>query len=210
MSNRVLRCIALFCCVVILGSFGGVYATWLYAQANADSIEANVDSDLVEFVWKPENLLPTESQIGENHLALIDLIMNEKSKGYGLNYDKKNVLESYLNDEGYIFSNQKTSGGNVKFVSDDTNQLYYCIEKVTDTMYYAYTFAYSELAAAGGTSSTITVYRTVLEKTDKWRAPRSYLGYAPTIKLSDMGASNMSGTLRYSIDFREWTAASYH
>ena len=96
--------------------------------------------DVSGFDWAPEEILPTESQIGENHLMLIELILNEKSKGYGLNYDQKNVLESYLNSKGIIFSNQKTSGGNIKFVSDETDQLYYCIEKISNTTYYAYTF----------------------------------------------------------------------
>ena len=82
---------------------------------------------LSEFEWKPEEILPTESEIGENHLALIELFLNEDNKGYGLNYDSKHVLERYLNKNGVVFSNQKVSGGNLKFVSDETNQLYYCV-----------------------------------------------------------------------------------
>ncbi len=195
----------ILCCLLIFVSVGGAFASWYYSQAITQSADEEIGVNLQDFVWKPVEILPTESEIGENHLSLIELILNERDKGYGLNYDKKNVLESYLNREGIVFSNQKTSGGNIKFVSDDTKQLYYCIEKISDTMYYAYTFSYSELNAAKGTSTAIPVYRTVLEKTDKWRAPRSYFGYAKTKRLSDMGASNVSGTLAYSIDVTTWT-----
>ena len=123
--------------LLLLSSIGGVFATWYYTYSEVASTEENLSVTLSDFEWKPEQILPTESEIGENHLKLIDLILNESNKGYGLNYDNKHVLESYLNKNGIIFSNQKTSGGNLKFVSDETNQLYYCVEKVSDTLYYA-------------------------------------------------------------------------
>ena len=137
-------------------------------------------------------------------MALIELILNESKKGYGLNYDNKHVLEGYLDRYGLVFSNQKVSGGNLKFVSDETNQLYYCVEKISDTMYYAYTFSFSDLNSVKGTATVMPVYRTVLEKTDIWRAPRSYFGYAQTKLLRAFGAENTPGTLAYSIDASTW------
>ena len=200
------RYVWLLCCLIMIGSVGGVFATWYYADGTVSDVNGNLGVSLSDFVWEPEEILPTESEIGENHLTLIELVLNESSKGYGLNYDQKNVLESYLNRNGIIFSNQKTSGGNIKFVSDETEQLYYCVEKISDTMYYAYTFSYSNLNSAKGTPTEIPVYRTVLEKTDKWRATRSYFGYAKTKRLNEMvsGTSNVSGTLAYSIDPSTW------
>lgn len=199
---RLLSIIAVFMLLAL--SLTGVYATWSYFDP-PESLENELDVGMGLFEWKPEEILPTESKIGENHMALIELILNESKKGYGLNYDKKQVLESYLNSKGIIFSNQKTTGGNLKFVSDETRELYYCIEKISDTLYYAYTFTYSDLWAARGTTDKIPVFRTALEKTDIWRATKTYFGYALTKTLSSMGASAVSGELTYSIDPSTWT-----
>lgn len=194
----------LLCCLLLFASLGGAFATWRYSDQYASNVESTMHPTLSDFEWKPEQILPTESELGKNHLALIELILNESNKGYGLNYDNKHVLESYLNSNGIIFSNQKTSGGNLKFVSDETDQLYYCVEKVNDTTYYAYTFAYSELNSVKGTEKYMPVYRTTLEKTDKWRAPRSFFGYAKTALLRAFGASAMSGQLSYTINVDTW------
>lgn len=207
MSRSIMRYTAFLCSLLLLSSVGSVFAMWHYADDNVVNVEEGLSVSLSEFEWKPQQILPTESEIGENHLASIELILNEKNKGYGLNYDNKHVLEDYLNSEGIIFSNQKTTGGNLKFASDETNQLYYCIEKISDTMYYAYTFTYTDLNSTKGTSSVMPVYRTVLEKTDIWRAPRSYFGYVQTKLLRDFGVENLSGTLAYSIDPSTWTNA---
>ena len=206
MSRGILRYTTLLCSLFVLASIGGVFATWHYAYGTVANVKEDLSVSLSEFEWKPDEILPTESEIGENHLALIELILNENKKGYGLNYDNKHVLEEYLENHGIIFSNQKVTGGNLKFVSDETNQLYYCVEKISDTMYYAYTFSYHDLNSVKGTTTVMPVYRTVLEKTDIWRAPRSYFGYAQTKSLRDFGATNVPGTLAYSIDVTTWTS----
>lgn len=204
MGRIIVRYTAFLCSLFVLASIGGVFATWYYTYETTPSVQENLSVSLSEFEWKPEEILPTESEIGENHLALIELILNENQKGYGLNYDNKHVLEGYLDKYGLVFSNQKVSGGNLKFVSDETNQLYYCVEKISETMYYAYTFSFSDLNSVKGTATVMPVYRTVLEKTDIWRAPRSYFGYAQTKLLRAFGAENTPGTLEYSIDVSTW------
>lgn len=204
MGRSIVRYTAFLCSLFVLASVGGVFATWHYTYDTTKNVQADLSVSLSEFEWKPNEILPTESEIGENHLALIELILNENQKGYGLNYDNKHVLEGYLDKYGLVFSNQKVSGGNLKFVSDETNQLYYCVEKISDTMYYAYTFSFSDLNSAKGTSTVMPVYRTVLEKTDIWRAPRSYFGYAQTKLLRAFGAENTPGTLEYSVDVSTW------
>lgn len=204
MGRSIVRYTAFLCSLFVLASVGGVFATWYYTYETAPNAQANLSVSLSDFEWKPEEILPTESEIGENHLALIELVLNESNKGYGLNYDNKHVLEGYLDKYGLVFSNQKVSGGNLKFVSDETNQLYYCVEKISDTMYYAYTFSFSDLNSVKGTATVMPVYRTVLEKTDIWRAPRSYFGYAQTKLLRAFGAENTPGALEYSIDVSTW------
>lgn len=206
MSRGILRYTTLLCSLFVLASIGGVFATWHYAYGTVANVKEDLSVSLSEFEWKPDEILPTESEIGENHLALIELILNENKKGYGLNYDNKHVLEEYLENHRIIFSNQKVTGGNLKFVSDETNQLYYCVEKISDTMYYAYTFSYPDLNSVKGTTTVMPVYRTVLEKTDVWRATRSYFGYAQTKSLRNFGTENVPGTLAYSIDVTTWTS----
>ncbi len=73
-------------------------------------------------------------------------------------------------------------------------------------MLYTYTFTYSDLNAAKGTSTSIPVYRTVLEKVASWHATKSYFGYAQTKRLDELveDASNLSGELAYSIDPSTW------
>lgn len=99
------------------------------------------------FEYPPEEILPggemEDAELGESHFALIDLILNERDKGYGLNYSNNVVLHRYLKNQPVVYSNQKVSGGNLKFILDpknNTHGLYYCIEKVSDTEYYIYLF----------------------------------------------------------------------
>ncbi len=205
MGRGIMRYTAFLCILFVLASIGGVFAMWYYAYGTVENAKEDLSFSLSEFEWKPDEILPTESEIGENHLALSELILNESNKGYGLNYDNKHILEGYLNDYGIVFSNQKVTGGNLKFVSDETNQLYYCVEKISDTIYYAYTFSSSDLTSVNGTDKMMPVYRTILEKTDIWRATRSYLGYAQTKPLRDFGFENVPGTLEYSVDVSTWT-----
>ena len=199
MCKGIIRYMAFVCALLILFSIGGVFAIWVYVRDHVEEAGGDLSVALNEFAWKPVDILPTESELGKNHLALIELILNENNKGYGLNYDKKHVLEQYLNSEGIVFSNQKTTSGNLKFVSDETKQLYYCIVKISETEYYAYTFAKADVASAMGSNTKIPVYRTILQKTNRWEAPKSYFGYAKTASLRSFGASNVSGELAYSI-----------
>ncbi len=197
--------------VLLVFSVGGVYATWLYAETSPMPVENTVGVSLSVFDYPPEEILPggelEEAPLGENHFSLIDLILNEKQKGYGLNIDDDVVLHKYLNSDGTVYSNQKISGGNLKFILDpknNTHGLYYCLEKITDTEYYAYTFSTDALATAGGSSVEIDAYRTILEKTDIWRATKSYLGYAQTKSLANLGVSADPNTIAYSIDVATW------
>ena len=135
------------------------------------------------------------------------LILEESDKGYGLNISNNVLIHQYLKNHDVIYSNQKTSGGNLKFILDpqnNTHGLYYCIEKVSNTEYYCYTFSTDELSTAGGTSVEIPAYRTTLLKTNKWEATTTYFGYAKTKSLRDLGESASSHSIAYSIDVTTW------
>ena len=60
------------------------------------------------------------------------------------------------------------------------------------------------LSTASGTDEYIPAYRTSLVKTDEWKATVSYEGVAKTIRLSDIGVSADSQSLKYSIDVTTW------
>ena len=196
------RWLSLLLCVMLLFSVGGVYATWYYANLSCDPKTDNVSVNLHVFNYPPEEVLPggdiEEAPLGQNHLVLIDLILNENDKNYGMNYDSKEIIINYAENQDAIYCNQKISGGNLKFILDtrnNTHNLYYCVQKVSDTLYYAYTFSTEELSTAGGSQTEIMAYRTTLELTDKWRATVSYQGYALTKSLRDLGVSTSSGSV---------------
>ncbi len=211
MRGNPMRILALILGLVLLMSVGGVYAAWIYAGLPAASVDQNVDVSILEFDYPPEEVLPgggnEQAPIGENHLSLIDLILNENDKGYGLNINNNVVLHQYLRRQPVVYSNQKVSGGNLKFILDpqnNTHGLYYCLEKVTDTLYYAYTFSTDALSTASGTDVEIIAYRTDLVKTDIWRATVSHMGHAKTKSLQNLGVSADPNAIRYSIDVSTW------
>lgn len=199
-------------CLVTVFSVGGVYATWAYAEISPTPAEQGMNVSLNVFDYPPEEILPggdndEELTLGENHYVLIDLIFNESNKGYGLNISDNALLHQCLKKQPVVFSNQKVSGGNLKFILDpknNTHGLYFCLEKVSDTEYYAYTFSTDELSTASGTNIEIAAYRTTLVKTDEWRATKSYLGYAGVKRLSEFGVSADPQCIQYSIDVSTW------
>lgn len=203
--------LSIFIGLLALLSVGGIWASWAYAEDPAPSVVDTSGLQMSIFDYAPEEILPggeiVESELGDNHYVLIDLILNENNKGYGLNISNNVVIHKYLKDVPVVYSNQKVSGGNLKFILDpqnNTHGLYYCVEKVTNTEYYCYTFSTDALVTAAGTDVAIPVYRTTLSKTDYWRATTSYLGTAKTISLSDLDVSADSQAIKYTIDVSTW------
>ena len=208
---KILRFIPLLVCFLIIITVGAAYATWKYAELAPQNVQQSVNISLSVFDYPPEQILPggdTETApLGENHFKLIELILWEDDKDYGLNINNNAVIHQYLKSHKVVYSNQKISGGNMKFILDSRNNthgLYYCVEKVSDTLYYCYTFDVNALSTASGTSKYITVYRTSLVKTDQWKATTTYEGVAQTKRLSELGEAPDSHSLSYSIDTTTW------
>lgn len=62
-----------------------------------------------------------------------------------------------------------------------------------------------QVLPGGGTDYEIEAYRTTLEKIDgEWKATVSYKGYAPTIRLRDLGLSPDPKALIYTIQVDKW------
>ena len=198
--------------LIALLSVGGVYATWHFSDTQPEAVQEEVNITMMDFEFAPEQLLPggteeEEVEIGENHFALMDLVLNESDKGYGLNINNNVLIHQYLKNKSVIYSNQKVSGGNLKFILDPSNNthgLYYCIEKKSNTEYYCYTFATSDLSKYGGTNQEIVAYRTLLLKTDIWRATTSAYGHAQVRRVTDLGPSADPQSIPYTIDITTW------
>lgn len=198
--------------LVSISSIGGVYATWLYAEAPVTPVSQSVGISISEFNYTPSEVLPGGGdnsegvELGQDHYHVITLVVDEAGKGYSLN-SSGSLLHSLLENNEVVYSNQKVSGGNLKFIldpSNNTHKLYYVLERVSDTLYYAYTFSIDELSTASGTDIEITVYRTNIEYTDKWYATESHLGYAKTKSMQSLGVSTDPKTVPYSIDVTTW------
>ncbi len=194
-------------------SVGGVYATWMYAEEHPMPKETSVGVSIEVFDYPPEQMLPGggentgEVQLGQNHFMVIDLIVNKAKNGYHLN-NSGSVLHDFLDERGVVYSNQKTGGGNMKFVIDpkyNTHKVYFVLVKDTDSLYYAYTFDTDALATAGGSNLEISVYKTKIEKIDGvWDATVTHIGQAQTVSLRDMGYDAMSQTIGYTIRYDTW------
>ena len=187
--------------VILALLVGGAYATWEYARQPATPVDEDLPLGMDVFDYKPEEIIPggdVEAPLGENHLALIEKILNEPS--YGLNATKKPIIHNVLKSNNVIYCDQNVQGGNLKHLMIDdsvnTERLYFVISKASDTEYHAFTFSYYALRE-GEEGSEIPVYKTVLEKGEngKWTAPRSYIGYATIID---------PGIVSVAIDYRTW------
>ncbi|MBQ8839910.1 MAG: hypothetical protein IJ004_01085 [Clostridia bacterium] len=198
--------------VLILSTIGGVYATWNYATYPIQSVHQNLGVTLSEFHYPPEEILPggdndSEVELGGNHYTVVKLIVDEAGRGYSLN-DANSIIHSLLESYDSIYSNQKISGGNLKFILDpknNTHKLYYAMERISEDIYYIYTYSIDDLATVGGTDLELPVYRTEVNKIDgTWTLYDSHIGYAKSVELSSLGFSSMSQTLNYVIDVSSW------
>lgn len=179
-SKAMIACLCLF----LLLSCSGVYATWMYAEMPLYQQQAAMPLAMNSFEYAPQDIVPggsIDAPVGENHLALIEKILNEAS--YGLNATKKPIIHNVLESPGdVIYCSQNVQGGNLKHLMIDgvsaANKLYFVITKISDTEYHTFTFLYSDLNYIAGTE--IPVYKTLMIKGENgvWTAPRSYRGYA--------------------------------
>ena len=86
------RVLPLLLCLLTILSTGGVFATWYYADIGPLPAEKQFSIRLSEFNWAGSGDLPTDDTLGENHLSLIDQIINHPQHGL-------NKSSSYLNDQ---------------------------------------------------------------------------------------------------------------
>ncbi len=84
--------LSLLMALLIIFSISGVYATWKYSNLGPNPVSYEISVRLGEFNWVGSGDLPTDDAIGENHISLIDQIINHPQHGL-------NRSDSYLNDQ---------------------------------------------------------------------------------------------------------------
>ncbi len=87
-----IRYISLLMCLLLILSVGGVYATWKYSNMGPNPSSLEISLKLGEFNWVGSGDLPTDDAIGEDHIALIQAIIDHPEHGL-------NISNSYLNKQ---------------------------------------------------------------------------------------------------------------
>lgn len=178
--------------LLLLLSTGGAFAIWIYAGSPVSGNGYGASMDMNTFDYPPEVIIPggeIEAPLGQNHLLLIEKILNEKD--YGLNATKKPIMHTVLESDGVLYCSQTVQGGNLKHLlidsSVESEKLYFTMAKISDTEYHVFTFLADDLDLAVG--AEIPAYKTVMVKGEngKWTAPKSYKGY---IKVNRPGVVN--------------------
>ncbi|MBR2012907.1 MAG: hypothetical protein IJ995_01665 [Clostridia bacterium] len=92
MFKQISRILSLVLCFLLVLSIGGAYGFWHFAISNADPKSTDFSIRLNQFNWAGSGELPNDSLVGENHISLIDNIINHPQHGL-------NKSSSYLNDQ---------------------------------------------------------------------------------------------------------------
>ena len=200
MINRFLAAILLF---VSIFSISGVYATWQYSSGGPNPLSSEIGIRLGEFNWAGSGDLPTDSEIGEDHISLIDNIISHPQHGL-------NASGSYLNDQiserkkgGVLWSSKDTLGSMAVTQSDELNEIFgldahnlqFLIQFVSNNEYYIFTTGvdlgergeiniWGNNKTAGKPTvpigeSIYPIYRTKAVRTNGvWAAVETQVGYA--------------------------------
>lgn len=196
--------LAIFLLLAVVLTTGGVYATWHYTTTGPSPVHQEIPLRLSEFNWAGSGNLPTDDAIGENHLSLLDQIINHPEHGL-------NTSKSYLNEQieerqdGGIgwSSGRDTLGSMAVTQSEELNEIFgltsfaldFLIQFKSSTEYYIFTTG-EYLGERGeinwlGNNKTpgkpavpigqpiYTIYRTrVVKQNGVWTAVETTSGYA--------------------------------
>ena len=202
--------LAFFVALSAVISVADVYAKWIYLPP-LDPIDTSANLFLGEFYFVPEEVLPDEeySELHENHLNVVTLILEHATYGINTEGNKSNVIHDNLNGvDSVLYLNQKIEKGNMKFFynfytgQEDSSQVFFCVQKKSDTLYYVYTYSKTDLTANRvNTKERITAYLTAMQFDDDdglWSAIYSRVGSAIVISVPNYDF------FRYGIDAASW------
>ena len=163
--------------IILLSSVAGVYADWVYALRPCDDTVASTNVILSDFVWAPEEILPTETP-GENYMDLLESILNNTKGGLNSN---KDTLENAVLRYDLVHSSQNVQGGNLKhlFITEESRELDFLVQYVADEEFHVYIFEKDDVENGSVNRTNIKVYKTILVvENGKWIGLESQLGYA--------------------------------
>ena len=201
---KFIRVMALIMGIIIVVSIGGVYAIWQYSSNGPNSQKVEIPIKIGEFEWAGSGNLPTDDAIGEDHISLIQNIINHPEHGL-------NTSKSYLNEQikdrqdgGIGWSGGRDTLGSMAVTQSaelteifglDASNLDFLIQFVSNTEYYIFTTGVDlgtkgEINFWGNNSkpgnpktpigeSIYPIYRTKVVKTDGvWKGVETVVGYA--------------------------------
>ena len=134
--------------ILVSLTVGGVFATWKYSNLGTNPSYIDIPLKLGEFNWAGSGNLPTDDAIGEDHIALIEKIINHPEHGL-------NTSRSYLNEQiedrqdgGLGWSSGRDTLGSMAVTQSeelteifglDANNLEFLIQFKSSSEYYIYT-----------------------------------------------------------------------
>ena len=187
--------------MIIFASFGGAYATWIFAEEPAVSKQDSNSIILSEFVWAPEEILPDVTP-GQNYLDLYESILNNM-KG-GLNSSKDTLEEAlFSDDDGLLHGDENVSGGNLKhlFITSASKELDFIAQRISNTEIHVYMYQASQAKGGAVGVTQIKVYMTIYRLDgEDWLGAEAQLG---TATVQYMPNSNI-----IAIDVNTWTKQS--
>ena len=141
------KLLAVLMCFLMICSIGGVSALWQYADKTAYPVTNSFEIRISEFNWSGSGTLPDDTGAGENHISLINQIVNHTEHGL-------NTSNSYLNEQiekrqngGLGWSGRDTLGSMAVTQSEELESIFglsadnltFLIQFVSDNEYYIFT-----------------------------------------------------------------------
>lgn len=198
------RIFSLFILLITVFTIGGVYATWQYSNIGPMPYNMELTVKLGEFNWAGSGDLPTDSEIGEDHISLVQNIISHAQHGL-------NKSNSYLNEQiekrqngGIGWRNGRDTLGSMAVDQSDelkdifgldASNLTFLIHIISDNEYHIYTTNVylgerGEINWLGNNKTPgkptvpigqpiYVIYKTKVVKTDGvWAAVETKVGYA--------------------------------
>ena len=188
---KLLRWISLLsiCGILLVGIIGSfdVFGVWIYSQAMSEDIALDIKVQVVP--WEGYEQLP-DTNVGENHIALIERIVNSN---VGLN-NSSSFLNEYIedrinDDKDNAASVAPTPGGNLKdlFNTAEIRLLDFMIHIHFDnnggvSFYEVYTFETALVGSSAG-KNVSPIYKTILSyENGRWTPSQTIVGSATTMR----------------------------
>lgn len=168
---------AILCVMLFFASIGGVYATWKYAEQSPADAKTEQNVTLSDFVWEPEEILPTVTP-GQNFLDLHMSILNNVKNGLN---SSKDALEKAVVKEEVLHSSHNLQGGNIKhlFINEECRELDFLIQYVSGEEFHLYMYKENDTKTGAVGATEISVYKSILIKENNtWYGKEAQFGYA--------------------------------